>query len=671
MDKTEKKEYVFSLDIGTRSIIGMVGILKNEKLSILAIEKEEHKSRAMRDGQIEDIAQVARVAASVKKKLEERTDIHLECVHVAAAGRALKTYKASYELELPEIQTITDDTIKDLENGAITAAEEVFEENEPDYADKQFYLIGYTVSQYYLDNYPISSLQDHKGRKLKADIIATFLPGEVVESLYASMQKADLEVASMTLEPIASMNAAIPQKLRLLNLVLVDIGAGTSDIAAARDGSISGYTMATIAGDEVTECLMKQYIIDFETAERLKMGMNSDEDITFMDVLGMEHTVSPKELLEVTAPSIQTLCDQIAEKVIEINGGVPSALFLAGGSSKLAGIREYMAERLNMDINRVALGGSNFSVYADSENYDLKDPEFSTPLGIAVSAAHNLINDSFYIKLNGQRAKLFRSGKLSIRDVLMMNGYSYKNMMSHSGQSLILTVNGERVVVKGGYAVPAKLLLNDEQAAVSDLVKAGDNITFEPAVNGEDAKAKVSDVVNFIDKGHVIWEEKEIPIGVAATVNGKTCIPDTELHNGDLVETSKLITAEDFIETFHIPSGITVNRAQVPMDWKLEDGDIIAVSNGTNPIKNLKKEEPKTTQSQEKWYYFLLNGKKIELKGKESQTPYYMMDMLTHVDIDLSKPDGDIILKVNGEEVGFQSELKDGDNIIIRWSGKS
>lgn len=73
-------------------------------------------------------------------------------------------------------------------------------------------------------------------KTMEADVVATFLPGEVVESLYAAhAHLAGLQVASMTLEPIAAMNAAIPAELRLLNLALVDIGAGTTDIAVCRD----------------------------------------------------------------------------------------------------------------------------------------------------------------------------------------------------------------------------------------------------------------------------------------------------------------------------------------------------------------------------------------------------------------------------------------------------
>ena len=55
------KEAVFALDIGTRSIIGMLGFVEKDKLRITAVERAEHSKRAMVDGQIEDIREVARL----------------------------------------------------------------------------------------------------------------------------------------------------------------------------------------------------------------------------------------------------------------------------------------------------------------------------------------------------------------------------------------------------------------------------------------------------------------------------------------------------------------------------------------------------------------------------------------------------------------------------------
>ena len=91
---------VFSLDIGTRSIIGMVGVVVEDKVKIIAIEKEEHNERAMIDGQIENIEKVSALAKKVKKRLEDKVHTKLKRVSVAAAGRALRTSRVDYEMVL-------------------------------------------------------------------------------------------------------------------------------------------------------------------------------------------------------------------------------------------------------------------------------------------------------------------------------------------------------------------------------------------------------------------------------------------------------------------------------------------------------------------------------------------------------------------------------------------
>ena len=90
------EDCVFALDIGTRSVIGIVGRPQGQLFEVIAIESREHPQRAMIDGQIEDIRQVARIAGEVKEALEEKLCCTLTKVNVAAAGRALKTGRAEY-----------------------------------------------------------------------------------------------------------------------------------------------------------------------------------------------------------------------------------------------------------------------------------------------------------------------------------------------------------------------------------------------------------------------------------------------------------------------------------------------------------------------------------------------------------------------------------------------
>ncbi len=519
----QPEHMVFALDIGTRSLIGMVGTVEDGKVKIIAIEREEHAERAMVDGQIEDIEKVAGLAKKVKKRLESRIHCELKHVCVAAAGRALRTKRAEFELELPGTQLIDDEIISRLEAGAIGRAEDAFEaENSAEEITGRFYLVGYTVCQYYLDQYMISSLKDHRGRNVRVDLIATFLPSEVVESLYTTMHKIGLDVASITLEPIAAINAAIPENLRLLNLVMVDIGAGTSDIAACIDGSVTGYTMATVAGDEITEAIMKKYLVDFETAETIKAQTDQKEEISFTDILGIEQCISREELLKCIEGMTELLSKEIAQKVLDVNGGPPSALFLAGGGSKLAGLKERITEVLQMDENRVAIAGNNFRANAFSDEYDLNNPEYATPLGIVISSGLNLINDSFRVTLNNRPAKLFRSGSFTALNLLMMNGFNFQDILGRSGLNITVMLNGRRKVFYGTSAQPASLFINKKEGKLSDVIHAGDIIDFMPAISGESAKACLGDVEG----------AKEC---LEITLNGAYAPLKTPLKNGDVV----------------------------------------------------------------------------------------------------------------------------------------
>lgn len=525
--RQQTEDMIFVLDIGTRSIIGLVGVVEDEKLNVIAIESAEHQKRAMIDGQIEDINAVAKLAVAVKNRIEEQLDVKLTRVCVAAAGRALKTERTTHEMEIPEGKAINDELINQLESGAIEKIEDMLRESSGDMY-KQFYLVGYSAVQYYLDEYPISSLLDHHGSRARADILATFLPSEVVESLYAAMQKAELEVASLTLEPIAAINAAIPENLRLLNLCFVDIGAGTSDIAICKDGNVVGYTMATVAGDEITEALMKEYLIDFNTAEQIKADLDSKKEIYFTDVMGFEQSLAAEDMLESISGQISQLCGEIAERIQEVNGGSPSAVFLGGGGSKLKGVLEGVTEALAMDEKRVAIAGGNFKATAFSKEYDLNNPEYATPLGIAVSTGLNLINDSCHVTLNGRRAKLFRNGHLNVLNVLTMNGYRYRDLFGRSGASLVVTVDGKRTVFYGKPATNSTLMLNGNIASVDTLVQAGDVVEFIPAQPGEPAQATVRDAVG--------ENAENLPI----KLNGEPADLDTPLKAGDVIVTKDL-----------------------------------------------------------------------------------------------------------------------------------
>lgn len=661
--KPQDSSMIFALDIGTRSIIGIVGRVVEERFQVLAIEKEEHGKRAMLDGQIEDIAQVAKVARRVTDRLEARLDCSLERVCVAAAGRALRTEQGSCAMEFPEITRISDDMISRLESGAVSNAEAALGQG-PEEGQRRFYLVGYTVSGYHLDRYPMTTLKGHNGQLLEATVVATFLPREVVESLYAVMEGSGLEVASLTLEPIAALNAAIPADLRLLNLVLADIGAGTSDIAVCRDGAVVGYTMATIAGDEITEELMRRYLIPFATAERMKTQLN-EETVVYRDVLGLEQSVSSAQIRETIQQPARTLAEEIAQRVTALNGAAPSALFLAGGGSKLEGLRELVAEALDMDENRVALAGNNYEITAFSEDYNLNDPELATPLGIAVSAGLGLISDSYRIMLNGKPAKLFRSGSLTVLELLMMNGYGSADLLGRTGKNLSVMVDGQRMLFRGQPAVPCVLTLNGTETAPSALVYAGDSLEFTPAVPGAPARKTLKDLLGVDFTGGV-------------TVNGRLADLDTQLNTGDQVVTSARPApvrpeprpVEISPRPAYSPPAPPPEPRPTPWEKRPVPPDAAPVFPEAIPAPPPVSVAPKGTGPSGRPIQVTLNGKPLKLPGKEDGTPYYVMDLLEFSGIDFEHLDRGVELQVNGMECAFSQELRAWDDIVIRYLEK-
>lgn len=654
----QEKDLIYALDIGTRSVIGMLGRQENGRVHILAVEKQPHERRSMLDGQIEDIDQVAATVTQITRRLEADVGRRLTQVCVAAAGRSLRTEHGSSRIELSAPEVIGDEHVQRLTAEAVANAASVLEDGEE--SAQRMLLVGYTATQLRLDQYPLSKLQGHTGSLLEAEVVATFLPSEVVDSLNAVVRRAGLETASLTLEPIAALNAAIPPQLRLLNLVLVDIGAGTSDIAACRDGSVVGYTMATVAGDEISEALMRAYLIDYDTAERIKTELSGDTMVEFQDVVGFDQAVPAAEILEKADPAISALVGEIARRVLELNGGPPSALFLAGGGSKLAGLCTRVAEALEMDTRRVALAGGHFKTTCFADGIPLDDPEYATPLGIAVSSCLGLISDSSRVFLNDAPARLFRSGQLTLLELLMMNGYSYANLIGRTGKSLSLYVDGKRIAYHGSPPTAAHLAVNGVEVQPSRIIYAGDNIEFVPAVDGEDRAMTAGELAGLLSV-EVLYS------------HGEPLPPDRALRSGDRLTTSP--PAPRMVSRRPALSGEEENRTPMEPAAPAAAEPMVAepVSAGLVPEKPAEPAEPveetETPQaaplSGPQSLCLRLNGRELILPPKQDGAPYYLMDLLEHSGLDFDHLSGPVSLLVNGVEGLFQQVIAPGDEVEI------
>ncbi len=527
-------ELIVAMDIGTRSVIGVVGVLDGPQLRVIDIERAEHTGRSVIDGQIEDIPKVSKVIRTVADRLEERLGHKITNVCVAAAGRSLITETSTFELSIDSKTPIDRQMVISMEMGAITDAKSRLESSVENASSANYQCVGYSVVRYYLDGYPLNTLIDHRGKIAKVEVIATFLPDEVVVSLYETIKRAGLRVASLTLEPIAAMNLVIPQELRMLNLALVDIGAGTSDIAVSNEGTTSAYAMVTMAGDEITEAIAKAFLTDFPTSELIKFAISeSNNPIDYENILGLNYTVTPDEVRRAIVPAAAALGDEICSKILEINGTPPSAIFLVGGGSHTPGLGDYIAEILGIDRKNVAVGGGNYIKRNIQSDLPTSSPDLATPLGIAVTAALGIGNEGFYVFVNDLKTMLFSRELSTVMDALLMSGFKHDHVIGRSGKSLTFTLDGRKTTIRGGLPSLAEVYLNDVSTSVTSLINIGDRILFVPAENGADAQVTVRQIINNAGPAYIIHGREKTPLKQSVKINGKFAPLKTNVSEGD------------------------------------------------------------------------------------------------------------------------------------------
>ncbi len=563
---------VFGLDIGTRSIVGTVGYRVGEKFHVVTQSIREHGTRAMLDGQIHDIYKVGSTIGEVKAELEHRIGRPLKDVCIAAAGRVLRTVTVRVDAELDSDKEITGEDIYALDSmGVEKAYGEFLDGND---SDVKFYCVGYSVVRYYMNGYSMGNLEGHKARSIGADIIATFLPEDVVDGLYKAVDIAGLEVVNLTLEPIAAIQVAIPEMYRMLNIALVDVGAGTSDISITKDGSIVAYGMIPVAGDSLTEVIAKHCLVDFATAEQIKRDTGVREQIEYKDIMGLSQTISEKEIEEVTAGTIADMTQRVSDKIKELNGGKSvSAVFVVGGGGRLPGYTEALAEKLGIQKERVAVRGEEVMQSIEFQEADArKDSLMVTPIGICLSF-YEQSNNFIFVYFNDQRIKIYDNNKVAVVDAAMQAEFANDGLFPKRGRELNYTVNGKARITRGALGESAVITVNGNEADIHTPIHANDQIRVIESTAGEAAQLDINQLPEFGAVMRVEVNDTSIDLPKFASVNGALQSGYYSIQENDSIEILNYYTVRQVAEFMDViinrEMNIYVNNKLADMDSKV------------------------------------------------------------------------------------------------------
>ena len=563
---------IFGLDIGTRSVVGTVGYRVGEKFYVVSQSIKEHGTRAMLDGQIHDIYKVGATISDVKAELEQRIGRTLKDVCIAAAGRVLRTVTVRVDTELDGDREVNGEDIYALDSLGVEKAYEEFLEKHD--SEMKFYCVGYSVVRYYMNGYAMGNLEGHRAGHIGADIIATFLPEDVVDGLYKAVDLAGLDVVNLTLEPIAAIQVAIPEMYRMLNIALVDVGAGTSDISITKDGSIIAYGMIPVAGDSLTEVIAKHCLVDFATAEHIKRETGVKEQIEYKDIMGLSQTISRAEVEEVTAGMIRDMTGKVADKIKALNGGkAVSAVFGVGGGGMLPGYTAALAERLSIQKERVAVRGEEVMQNIEFLEEDArKDSLMVTPIGICLSF-YEQSNNFIFVYFNDQRIKIYDNNKVAVVDAAMQAEFANDGLFPKRGRELNYTVNGKPRITRGTLGESAVISVNGNAADIHTLIHANDQIRVVESTAGEAAHLDINQLPEYGAVMRVEVNDTQVDLPKFASVNGALQSGYYSIQEGDSIEILNYYTVRQVAEFMDViinqEMNIYVNNKLADMDSKV------------------------------------------------------------------------------------------------------
>lgn len=415
----EPSEIVVGLDIGTTKIAVIVG-RKNEfgKIEILGLGKSD--SIGVSRGVVLNIEQTVQSIKAAVAEAENKSGVDIKVVNVGIAGQHIKSLqhrgiKTRNSLDEEISQKDIDALIDDMYKLVMLPGEEII------HVLPQEYIVD---SEQGIKN-PIGM----SGIRLEANF--HIITGQIAaaKNIYKCVNKAGLEVAELTLEPLASADAVLSDEEKEAGVVLVDIGGGTTDIAIFQDGIIRHTAVIPFGGNVITEDIKEGCTIIKSQAELLKIKFGSalasesqeNEIVSIPGLRGRPHKeISVKNLAHI----IQARMEEIVEHVYyEIkNSGYEKKLIagivVTGGGSQLKHITQLMEYITGMDTR---VGYPNEHLAKGSE--DVTSPMYATGVGLVMkglqaaerkggNAAQQAIVQSHSQKTKGSFFdKIFAKGK--------------------------------------------------------------------------------------------------------------------------------------------------------------------------------------------------------------------------------------------------------------------
>lgn len=382
----EQTKYSVGLDIGTTKIVAIIG-RENEygKIEVLGMGKS--KSLGVHRGVVNNITQTIQSIQLAVEQAVTDSGLEIKEVVVGIAGQHIRSLQHSDYITRENSEKVISDA--DLE----LLCDQVY---------KLIMLPGEEIIHVLPQEYKVDAQAEIKqpigmyGGRLEANFHVVVGQVTSIKNIGRCIKSAGLDLANITLEPLASAKAVLSQEEKEAGVALIDIGGGTTDLAIFKDGIIRHTSVIPFGGNIITEDIKEGCSIIEKQAELLKIkfgsawpGENKENEIVSIPGLrGREpKEITLKNLSKIIHARVVEIVEQVYVEIKNYGYDEPkkkliAGIVLTGGGSQLKHLKQLVEYITGMDT-RIGYPNEHLAGHSDE---DIASPLYATAVGLLMDA---------------------------------------------------------------------------------------------------------------------------------------------------------------------------------------------------------------------------------------------------------------------------------------------
>ncbi|MFO7831581.1 MAG: cell division protein FtsA [Desulfuromonadaceae bacterium] len=383
----QKENLIVGLDIGTTKICAIIGSVTANDLEIVGIGTSP--SKGIRKGAVINIESTVAAIRKAIQEAELMAGCEINSVFAGIAGAHITGMNSQGVIAIKN-REVTDEDIHRVIDAAKAIA--IPMDREVVHVLPQEYIID--------DQDGIKEPLGMSGVRLEARVHVVTGAVASAQNIIKSCNRADVNVADIVLEPLASAESVLLPEEKELGVAIVDIGGGTTDLAIFVDGAIKHTTVLSLGGNHLTNDIAVGLRTPMAEAERIKQAygccftdmVGKDETIEVPSVGGREPRVLSRQLLaEILEPRVEEIFNLINREIIKsgYEDMIASGIVLTGGTSILPGMPELAEQIFSMPVRRGVPQGVGGLIDV------VNSPVYATGVGLVVYGSQHQEMENF------------------------------------------------------------------------------------------------------------------------------------------------------------------------------------------------------------------------------------------------------------------------------------